>query len=201
MKEITSASSPGMKIEEKKVLIFDSCQYSTLGLTLLCERHSNWHITGVAHSFPKLMKLLALGRADMLLCGIGALQSEFPRLLNLPDYTRGRCILLIDKNSGVLRNTFLAAGYTAVIGKNADLEVLDNLLFYNMHMPHSTMKGDDAGIYLPQERAVLGALLSGKRPLDIATDMGITYRDVSRHKHNGLRRAGVRSINEIITKK
>jgi DNA-binding NarL/FixJ family response regulator len=135
----------------------------------------------------------------MVLCGIGNQPGEFSRLLNLPDYPIGRCILLTDKSSSVLRKTFLTAGFDAVISKQTSLNALDSLLYYIMH--HScggAASKDSAGVYQPQERDVLSALLNGQKPDAIAQDMGISYRTVSRYKQNGLKRAGLRSLNEIL---
>lgn len=186
-------------IKEKRVVIFDSCQFTIRGLTLLCERHAGWRMCGTADSFSQLIKLRSQGPIDMVLCGIGNQAEDFSRLLNLPDYLLGRCVLLTDKTSTVLRSTFLTAGFDAVVSKQDPLNKLDSLLYYTMYACRENKRMvHRAVIYQPMEREVLSALLNGKSPHDIALDMGISYRTVSRYKQNGLRRAGLRSLNEIL---
>lgn len=186
-------------IKEKRVVIFDSCQFTIRGLTLLCERHAGWRMCGTADSFSQLIKLRSQGPIDMVLCGIGNQAEDFSRLLNLPDYLLGRCVLLTDKSSAVLRSTFLTAGFDAVVSKQAPLPALDSLLHYTMYLPREIAPVDNrAVIYQPPEREVLSSLLNGKTPQDVALDMGISYRAVSRYKQSGLRRAGLRSLNEIL---
>ncbi|WP_165877172.1 response regulator transcription factor [Serratia marcescens] len=187
--------------KEKRIVIFDSCQFTTQGLILLCERHTGWRMCGTANSFSQLIKLLAQSRIDMVLCGIGNQPGDFSRLLNLPEYPIGRCILMTDKSSSVLRKTFLTAGFDAVISKQTSLNALDGLLYYLMH--HSCGKAEAESaveIYQPHERDVLSALLNGRKPDAIAQEMGISYRTVSRYKQSGLRRAGLRSLNEILAR-
>ncbi|QLO47740.1 hypothetical protein HV216_12090 [Enterobacter cloacae] len=48
------------------------------------------------------------------------------------------------------------------------------------------------------EREVLRPLLNGDSPDAVAERMGITYSAVSRYKMSALRRAGVRTLNEIV---
>lgn len=186
-------------VKEKKVIIFDSCQFTVRGLTLLCERHAGWRMCGTDGSFSALQQLLLQDRVDMVLCGIGNQQGDFARLLNLPAHQVGRCVLLTDKSSTILRGTFLTAGFDAVASKQLPLNALDGLLYYTMYFPREqTAAGSKGTVYLPQEREVLSALLKGDDPHRIAKRMGISYRTVSRYKHSGLKRAGVKSLNEIM---
>ncbi|UUW17351.1 response regulator transcription factor [Serratia ureilytica] len=197
----TPAINTSSEKKEKRVVIFDSCQFTIRGLTLLCERHADWRMCGTANSFSQLRKLLAQDRIDMVLCGIGNQLSDFSRLLNLPEYPIARCILLTDKSSAVLRKTFLTAGFDAVVSKQTSINALDNLLHYQMHRPCGKANtSDTVGLYQPQERDVLSALLNGQKPDAIAQEMGISYRTVSRYKQNGLKRAGLRSLNEILAR-
>ncbi|MBH1930372.1 response regulator transcription factor [Serratia rubidaea] len=184
---------------KKHVVIFDSCQFTMRGLTLLCERHAGWRMCGTADSFSQLWQLLARQRVDLVLCGIGKRADDFSRLLNLPDYFAGRCILLTDKSSAVLRAAFLSAGFDAVTSKQVSLTALDSLLYYTMYSSSEEGRAERvATCYRPLEREVLSALLLGKKPHAIARDMGVSYRTVSRYKQNGLKRAGLNSLNEIL---
>lgn len=185
--------------KEKRIVIFDSCQFTTLGLSLLCERHPEWRMCGAVSSFSQLIKLLVQKKIDMVLCGIGNQPNDFSRLLNLPEYLTGSCILMTNKSSSVLRKTFLTAGFDAVISKQMSLNALDSLLYFLMYHSCGKAGGENAiEIYQPYERDVLSALLNGQKPDVIAQDLGISYRTVSRYKQSGLRRAGLRSLNEIL---
>lgn len=181
-------------------MIYDSCQFAAQGLTLLCEHHVGWQIRGTAHTFSQLMKLLLENRIDMVLCGIGNRRDGFSRLLNLPDYVLGRSILLTDKPSEILKKTFLTAGFDAVISKQISLDELADVMTGTMYSKkkHAIFPHLPSRIYLSDEREVLSELLKGRKLYDIANDMGISYRTVSRYKQNALRRAGLRSINEIL---
>lgn len=111
----------------------------------------------------------------------------------------GRCVLLTDKSSAVLRSAFLSAGFDAVVSKQTSLNALDSLLYYTLYFPQENRSADKALIqYRPLEREVLSALLNGKTPYHIAKELGVSYRTVSRYKQNGLRRAGLHSLNEIL---
>lgn len=184
---------------EKRIVIFDSCQFTVQGLTLLCERHAGWRMCGTANSFSQLLQLLSRQRVDMVLCGIGKRADEFSRLLNLPTCLAGGCILFTDKSSAVLRAAFLTAGFDAVVSKQTSLTALDSLLYYTMYFARKNVQlNKQAARYRPLEREVLSALLNGKTPHHIAREMGISYRTVSRYKQNGLKRAGLHSLNEIL---
>lgn len=188
-----------LKKTQKHVVIFDSCQFTMQGLILLCERHAGWRLCGTADSFSQLLQLMARGRVDMVLCGIGKRADDFSRLLYLPEYFAGRTILLTDKSSAVLRAAFLSAGFDAVVSKQISLNSLDSLLYYTMYASAENRAVERrAARYRPMEREVLSALLNGKKPYSIAREMGISYRTVSRHKQNGLKRAGLNSLNEIL---
>lgn len=187
------------KKSEKHVVIFDSCQFTMQGLILLCERHAGWRMCGTADSFSQLLQLLARQRVDMVLCGIGRKAEDFSRLFRLPNCFPGRCILLTDKSSAVLRAAFLSAGFDAVASKQASLQALDSLLYYTMYFPQEAGQPEKALThYSPMEREVLSALLKGLQPEHIAGELGISYRAVSRYKKNGLKRAGLHSLNEIL---
>lgn len=108
---------------------------------------------------------------------------------------------MTDKSSSVLRKTFLTAGFDAVISKQTSLNALDGLLYHLMHHSCGKAEAENAvEIYQPHERDVLSALLNGQKPDAIAQEMGISYRTVSRYKQRGLRRAGLRSLNEILAR-
>lgn len=180
-------------------MIFDSCQFTVRGLTLLCERHSGWRVCGTADSFSLLLQLLSRQHVDLILCGIGRQVNDFSRLLKLPDSLSGRCILLTDKCSDVLRSFFLTAGFNAVVSKQTSLNTLASSLYYSAPFIRRNTQTDIALTrYHPIEKEVLSALLNGKKPHNIARDMGISYRMVSRFKQNGLKRAGLNSLNEIL---
>lgn len=197
--ECMAKAKPEIKKTEKRVAIFDDCQFTMQGLTLLCERHAGWRMCGTAGSFSQLLQLLLRQRVDMVLCSIGRQADDFSRLLTLPGYYPGRCILFTDKSSAVLRSTFLSAGFDAVVSKQMSLNALGGLLHYTMYFPQETRMAERALTrYLPMELKVLSALLTGKTPDHIAKKMGISYRAVSRYKQNGLRRAGLQSLNEIL---
>lgn len=182
----------------KTVAIVDSCQYTVKGLLLLCNQHPDWRVIAVTKTPKELITQVRSHNIDLLICGMSVRSEEISQLLNVPRYRVGCTILLTDKPSPVLYRTFLTAGFSAVFSKQASLKELTEIFEYGMYFQRKMFVKDRQHLrYLPQEREVLMALLKGKTPYDIADKMGISYRNVSRYKRSGLKRAGVRNLNEI----
>ncbi|CAI2141942.1 MULTISPECIES: response regulator transcription factor [Serratia] len=183
----------------KTVAIADSCQYTVKGLLLLCHQHPNWRVIAVAKTPQELAALAKSHTIDLLICGMSAQSEGVSQLLNVPRYRVGCTILLTDKPSPILYKTFLTAGFNAVFSKQASLVELTEIFEYSIYFQRKMyVKNRQQLRYLPQERDVLMALLKGESPNDIADTMGISYRTVSRYKRSGLKRAGVKSLNEIL---
>jgi DNA-binding NarL/FixJ family response regulator len=184
----------------KNIILFDTCRYTTCGLSLLCERYPEWEINGIARTSKQLMTKLVQNKTDMVICGIGNQPDDISKMLHIPNYPLSRCVLLINKESSILYNTFKTAGFDAVISKNLPLTVLTDTLSDIMDDTYSAEnRKKRSPLYLPQERYIIGALLKGERPNDIAATLKMSYRTVSRYKQSGLKRAGLRSLNEILS--
>jgi DNA-binding NarL/FixJ family response regulator len=185
---------------KKKIILFDTCTYTTCGLTLLCECYPEWEITAITRTSKQLIAQLVQSRTDMVICGIGNQSGDISKMLHIPDYPLGRSILLINKESSILYNTFMAAGFDAVFSKNLPLTVFTDTLSDVLDEAYHTEKTKKQSlIYLPQERYILSALLKGERQHDIATTLNMTYRTVSRYKQSALKRAGLTKLNEILS--
>ncbi|MDK9637839.1 response regulator transcription factor [Enterobacter hormaechei] len=183
----------------KTVAIADNCQYTIKGLLLLCNQHPNWRVIAVAKTPQELSALAKSYTIDLLICGMSTQLEGIPQLFNVPRYRVGCTILLTDKPSPILYKTFLTAGFNAVFSKQASLAELTEIFEYSIYFQRKMyVKNRQQLRYLPQEQDVLMALLKGEKPNDIADMMGISYRTVSRYKRSGLKRIGVKSLNEIL---
>lgn len=185
--------------EITSITLFDTCQYTTCGLSLLCEKHSEWEINGIARTTSQLIELITDGKSDVLICGLGTQPNDLSEMLNIPNYPFSKVILLIEKNSNTLKNMFTTAGFSSVISKTTPPSELKNVLNEEFRTPKKNTHHKKASYYLPQERYILGALLKGQKPDDIAKTLGISYRTVSRYKQSALRRAGIKNINQILS--
>jgi DNA-binding NarL/FixJ family response regulator len=184
--------------KNKRILLVDSCQCTVLGLKLLIDFHFKGAEVNVTKTFSQEIMKPFQQRADLIVCGIGCQPGDFSQLLLLPEYATCPCVLMTDKTCEVLNRIFLAAGYRAVVSKQASLAALTSLLSLALSTPRNAMANDARQRYQAEEAEVLSALLKGNSPQSVAQDMGISYRAVSRYKLSGLKRAGVRNLNEIL---
>lgn len=187
---------------KKHILLFDRCQYTAQGLRALCENTLNATITIMsgAHSSQQMSALIINSQIDMVICGMSGQPEDFLRLLTIPSHLATcKYILLTNKSSSALNNTFRTAGFCAVLNKNMPINALNTRVQKILLGPPPFRRTEiDPKLYLSTERQILGALLKGERPAIIAHRMGISYRAVSRFKQNALRRAGLKSLNEIL---
>lgn len=192
--------SEGGRVERKKqIAILDSCRYSAQGLSLIFAKLPHWHVVGCVGTCKELLALINGKTIDLLICGASHLEDDFSRMLYIPGLTSGYSILLTNKDSPTLSKVFLTAGFDVVISKQKTLRELEHLFLYQgLYGKSSLVKSKGRSRYLPQERGVLSSLLRGEKARDIARQLGMSYSTVSRHKQNGLKRAGVRSLNEIL---
>ncbi|MGR7043428.1 response regulator transcription factor [Klebsiella aerogenes] len=185
--------------EERLVAILDSCQYSAQGLRLIFEQLPGWRVAGCSTAYPEFIQLINGKKIDLIICGASHFEDDFSRILYLPGLTDGFSVLLTNKHSPVLANLFLTTGFDLVLSKQMSLAELEQLFIYRQFYTNVVLlKNKKHSRYLPQERSVLSALLRGEKARDIARRLGMSYSTVSRHKQNGLKRAGVRSLNEIL---
>ncbi|NIF58015.1 response regulator transcription factor [Enterobacter sp. Ap-916] len=182
-----------------RVLIFDPCGYAAFGLARLCESELESQVIGTPQTLPHFLELMIESKPDMVICGIDPRANVLPQLLNMPYYPSCRYVLLTDAESVALSRALQTAGFYAVIDKSMPLRKLTGVLRQALVNPSRGNIRRDARFYLPEERYILGALLNGDRLALIARKMGIPYRAVSRYKHTALRRAGLKSINQILS--
>jgi len=186
-------------MKEKTVVIFDLCQYSTQGLQLILENIQGWSLVGSTRTYKDLLSLVKDKHIDLLLCGAGHLNDDFSHMLYIPIVTTGMSVLMTNRYNPVLSKALLTAGFDMVISKQTEIQELEHL-FSCQGMAGSTtlLKPIPKRRYLPQEREVLSALLRGEKARDIARKTGMSYNTVSRHKLNGLKRAGIKNLNELL---
>jgi DNA-binding NarL/FixJ family response regulator len=85
------------------------------------------------------------------------------------------------------------------VGKDIKLTALDTLLQHLINLGPSERKpNSDKKLFSLKERRILCDLLQGKKLVTIAQEMDISYRAACRHKKNGLKRAGVTSLRDIL---
>ncbi|BFO08954.1 hypothetical protein GGER_14640 [Serratia rubidaea] len=182
----------------KNLLILTRCVFTREGLRALCSHYPRWQVHLAPDSAADIKRLLLQYPMDLVIVDTGFSSADMAALLALPRMIMGRSALLTDQDAPVLHDAYRAAGFDMVRGKNSRLAALDSELYALMNSPYRGDDNKDDRHYLPQERDVLCGLLRGKRPLTIAAEMGISYRDVSRYKLSGLRRIGARNMQDII---
>lgn len=180
---------------EIKIILFDTCRFTTYGLSILSKRFPTWKVIGIPRTKKQLEKLCAHTPVDIIICGIDNREHNLADLLNIPDYPIKKSILLTNHSSTILQRTFTATGFSTVLSKS---ETLNNIA---QHI-HATLENcqvkKNNRLFTHQERYILGSLMRGESAVQIALNLGISTRTLSRHKQNALKRAGVQSLNDIL---
>ncbi|WP_227317330.1 helix-turn-helix transcriptional regulator [Cedecea davisae] len=185
----------------KKIVVVARCVYTLLGIKALCDAHRDWQFSDASADLDELEDILARPQADLLIIESESLCPEISTRFNTFNQYPGKTILLTTRCSGGQRKVKSKAGSMTVIDKSHPLVVLTKLLQKVVNAPqgnYSLSTGEFHRHPRKMEREVVCALLDGQSPGEVALRMGISYSAVSRYKMIALRRAGVKSLNEVI---
>lgn len=188
--------------DAKKIVVVARCVYTLLGIKALCDAHRDWQFSDARADLDELEDILVRPQADLLIIESDSLCPEMSTLFSaLNDYP-GKTILLTTSYSGGERKVNSKAGSMTVIDKSRPLAVLTKLVQKIVSAPQSNSSLSAREFQRhprKMEREVVCALLDGQSPGEVALRMGISYSAVSRYKMIALRRAGAKSLNEVIT--
>lgn len=185
------------KQEIKTILSLTRCVYTLQGVSALCGMHRHLHIKSLA-DFSRIDSIALMRGADLLIVDSDMLNDEMSNLFNAMASRFNHMILLANNYSGGQRSVEAIAGAPVVVDKSSSLTVLRLLLEQALNAPSNKVKRPMYNRARTNERQVLCALLNGDTPSAIAAKMGITYAAVSRYKMIALRRAGAKSLNEVL---
>lgn len=187
----------------KNILVVSSCVFTAHGLASLCSNNPEWQVTFWNPANDTKTSINLNSKPDLIIaetaCFDQCVMKSLLKHRNLSD----KVILLTESYNNGMQNYKTMRGVTYISDKRITIDALENLI--SKALSYYTVEGDlNPGKHQRarlSEYEVLLSLLNGEKPDNIAQKMGITYNAVSRYKLLALKRAGAKSINEIITGK
>ena len=192
--------SHAMHEKEKRIIIVVRCVFTLQGLSALCHS-AHWRVQAITPEAFDAYTVLNDQRPDLLIIESECFDEQRSQALTVMNVLPHKTIVLTNSYSGGLCKVPSAGGTTIMVDKSGSVMALKSLLQRTANERHSVQPGPCRVRHhraRMAEREVLRPLLNGDSPDAVAERMGITYSAVSRYKMSALRRAGVRTLNEIV---
>lgn len=187
----------------KNILVVSVCIFTTHGLASLCSNNPEWQVTFWNPGVDTKACVNLNSKPDLIIAETACFDQCVMKCLLRDRNLSDKVILLTESYNNGMQNFKTMRGVTYISDKSITVDALENLI--SKALSYYTVDGDlNPGKHQRarlSEYEVLLSLLNGEKPGNIAQKMGITYNAVSRYKLLALKRAGVKSINEIITGK
>lgn len=184
----------------KQIIIVVRCVFTLQGLNVLCDS-PHWRVQAITPEAFDAYAVLNAQQPDLLIIESECFDEQLSLALTVMNVLPHKTIVLTNSYSGGLCKVPCAGGTTIMVDKSESVMGLKWLLHKTANEAHALQAGPSRIRHhraRMAEREVLRSLLNGDRPDAVAERMGITYSAVSRYKMAALRRAGVRTLNEIV---
>lgn len=197
-----------------RVFLQHTCSYTREGIrSLLVDMDEEFPVNIVAEEkklpsvFPRFM---FNPRVDFFILGLQSDGNNASEILSFiiktvpASFPDAKVIIITHlKSMGSLNDYILGLNNVyATIDNGATLKEmrnhLRNVLNFSVDLPPRTFKS----LVVPlthRELCVLGFLLKGKSPYEVAHRLHINYKTVSSHKQSALHKLGIRSLHSLLT--